>query len=773
MTTQNGILSGSIQKNNVKPGAHNIKLYGFTGAKWEKNSADISETLLVNIFSEGMDGQSVTIQFYEGALNNPGTLIDTKETKISGDQTDFQWKLPQDKLKNLKASKRPSMPRYYFIANVKKLSRSMTSLNFLDLTTTVKISLLDDQKKVVANEPFTIKLATGAVITSKTDRNGKAEIKKVPIGVHNIQFTKNPLIAPDKPICIESLQRSSGYSIDVFNENTYYTNNCVIRCSHKINEHYRYVLNPPFYEIVQDAPKYSSLGPAGDRKPLESDLINIYTNVKKQLSEQTGKKIIEKPAESGYLRYDLECLHEQKKNSELFFLPEFWKQLKNPLVLNVNGLRNTIPVKIYKPDQYALSIQFPAIQEFSAGAKLTKEYHSGLVSNAPKYVSKPLKCEDKSWSFKEGLPFTGDKPVNYKINNREVAISAFDALGSMLLMITQFQKIITLIKEDIPEAGFYVEFRQKLFEGTFSIEWGWKEYQDHRAFMRMAAILDVTLIGISFELGIGVSGLSFKLQIFALLEGKVGVSFNGERVSPDNAVELVFPIKTTIEGSVGARFEAGYIVKIEGKVTTGIEIKGQFKINTTEGVSIGGNIDWTGIKATLTASANVAKSAGNKEFSKDDYGKVETNTLGSNKREYTLINSAPLGQFQWPSQEKYVPTFVPREKVIEKIKSVFTKGYNVRVRDAKDNEIDLDKLANIFADYIDKWKDIERSERSIEAIAFSIRTHLLSLATKPTWHSLLKSVEHYAFVTFCHTELTKILNKAINPAIAAMNKLKP
>jgi hypothetical protein len=72
--------------------------------------------------------------------------------------------------------------------------------------------------------------------------------------------------------------------------------------------------------------------------------------------------------------------------------------------------------------------------------------------------------------------------------------------------------------------------------------------------MRLAAIVDITLIEINFEIGVGASEFSFKLQLFALLEDKMVLSFNGERVSPDNTVEISFLLKKTINASIGARF---------------------------------------------------------------------------------------------------------------------------------------------------------------------------------------------------------------------------
>jgi hypothetical protein len=52
--TQNGILKGSIKKNNVKPGTYKVVISDLKTAAWETTKADISDTLTANIYSVGM-----------------------------------------------------------------------------------------------------------------------------------------------------------------------------------------------------------------------------------------------------------------------------------------------------------------------------------------------------------------------------------------------------------------------------------------------------------------------------------------------------------------------------------------------------------------------------------------------------------------------------------------------------------------------------------------------------------------------------------------------
>jgi hypothetical protein len=769
--TQSGILKGSIQKNNVKPGTYKVVVSDLKTAAWEKTKADIADTLTAHIYSVGMSGKKVEVYFWESDLARTPFLIDKMDVTLTGDCTSITWKYPDEKIKNKKVSDRPSCPKYYFRVHGPKNLRIIKSANDLELTTTVKISVIDDDKKPVPQEVFRITYANKIEADFKTDKNGKAELKKVPLGNTKIKFKRDPFIAPEQPVIVEDLSTIREYTLDIFKENNFYACSCVVNCSHKIKDHYRLVLNPPYYAIVQS---FDTKHIQSNDTKYKSDILSIYLKTNKKLTEKNNTPVVQKN-EGGFKRWNMDCMWSNSDNTVIPFLPEFWRQLYNPQELSVNGLRDPLTVKLYKPDQYSLSIKFPPIRRFQCGLKLAKQdiLKQGVgSSNKTKDLSPDPIDESKSWKFSKelaSLPFSGDKPVIYKVNSVERTISALNALGSLVRMITGFQKILQAIKENIPEAGIYVDFQLKLLEGVFKIEWGWKEYKDHRAFMRMAAIIDITLIGISYEIGVGVSGFSFKLQVFASLKENLTISFNGERVSPDNTGEISFPLKFTADASVGARFEALYIVKVEGTVTTGIEIKGFFKISSREGPSLNATINWTGIKANITASASVAKSAGTKEPVKKFDGK--TSTIESTKRERVLVDSVPLGVFKWPSQEKYTPTFFPRERVVEVIDKVFRTGSNLSVRDENNKEIDLKTIVNKMADYIDKRNDVSRSEKTVEAFALAVRNKMIELYTRPDW-GLFKSLAYKDYTKFCNKEVKQYLDEMIDQESDTIAKLQ-
>lgn len=762
--TQSGILKGSIKKNNVKPGTYTVILSDLKTAAWENTKADISGTLTANIYSVGMSGKKVRVSFWESDLAKMPFLIDHKDVTLTGDKTSVTWKYPDEQMKKKKNSDRPSCPKYNFTVHGPMNLRIIKSVNDLELTTTVKISVIDDDKKPVAHEPFILQYANKTTAELKTDKNGIAEIKKVAIGNIKILFKRDPFIGPEQSVVVDNFKNSLLYDLDIFKENKFFACSSVVKCSHIVKDHYRFVLNPPYYAIVQS---FDTKHIQSNDMKYKTDILSIYIKTNKKLTEKKNTSVLQKTSEAGIKRWDMDCMWSNSDNTADPFLPEFWRQLYNPQEFYISGLRDPLSVKLYKPDQYSLSLKFPPIRRFQCGSKLAKQdiLIKGIgKSNETKDLSPPDLFESKSWKFSNELallPFTGDKPVVYKVNSVERTISALSALGPLVRMIAGFQKIIQAIKENIPEAGIYVDTQLKLFEGLFKIEWGWKEYNDHRAFMRMAAIFDITLIGFSYEIGVGVSGFSFKLQVFALIKCNLTISFNGERVSPDNTVEIAFPIKVIADASVGARFEALYIVKIEGAVTTGIEIQGFFKISSREGPSLKANITWTGIKANITASVSVAKSAGMKEPVKEF--DVKTSTIESTKRERVLVDSVPLGVFQWPSKEEYSPPFIPREKVAEIINNVFRTGSNLCVHDENNNEINLNTIVNMMADYIDKRKDVSRTEKTVEAFALVIRNRMKELYTRPAW-GVFKSLAFKDYKKFCNHEVKQYLDDMVDPA---------
>jgi hypothetical protein len=180
--------------------------------------------------------------------------------------------------------------------------------------------------------------------------------------------------------------------------------------------------------------------------------------------------------------------------------------------------------------------------------------------------------------------------------------------------LEEFKKIL----EDIPKIGWYFDWEVELLQGSVSLSGGWKEYTDHRAYFGFTLSGNVKLLGLKGELGFGVSGFSIKIQAFASLGGTISMTLSGSNTKPFEEGQIA-QIKAALEGgiefTIGARFEALYMVKMEATIKSGILAAGALKNdNSTEynAIALDVSMKFTGVIANFQVSAGIASAYGTK-----------------------------------------------------------------------------------------------------------------------------------------------------------------
>lgn len=193
-----------------------------------------------------------------------------------------------------------------------------------------------------------------------------------------------------------------------------------------------------------------------------------------------------------------------------------------------------------------------------------------------------------------------------------------DLLSVVNTAITIYQKIeeFKKILEDVPKIGWYFDWELEVLQGKFSAAWGWKEYTNHRAYFNLSLDSKITVFGIKGELGFGVSGFSFKLQAFASIGGSLSLGLNGTNNKPlkeGTPLAITAVMEGEIEFTVGARFEALYMVKMEATLKSGIkgtcEVKNDNKSDTNE-LAFGLTAKFNGLTANIQASVDAGASLG-------------------------------------------------------------------------------------------------------------------------------------------------------------------
>ena len=253
---------------------------------------------------------------------------------------------------------------------------------------------------------------------------------------------------------------------------------------------------------------------------------------------------------------------------------------------------------------------------------------------------KPVKSEhtplpkSKGWDSKTWPERVhSDKSIIFQRNGALVDAKFYEYVGAIIGLANKLSQIVSFVQDNVPKIGFYFTWECQVFQGTFVVEWGWKEYKDHRAYYYIGVNLDVKIVEVKLEIGVGVSGFAFKIQIFGALNGSVTLSAKLCKYSPEGEAELSIPFGAEIVGSLGARAEAGCFVKMEGTVETGIKLEdGAFKFRENEGVSIGCTLKWSGLVGKLKISAGTAKKAGVDEVNLRRWQRKEERKFGHMKR---------------------------------------------------------------------------------------------------------------------------------------------
>ena len=259
---------------------------------------------------------------------------------------------------------------------------------------------------------------------------------------------------------------------------------------------------------------------------------------------------------------------------------------------------------------------------------------------------------------------------------------------------------------------------------------------------------DFVLFAMSVEVGVGVSGCSFKAQIYAKIEGSLTLSLAVERVSP-GAVSVQVPLVLSVQGTIGARFEAGNFVKIDASLSTAVEVSGTFEIHMENGVSMAGSMKWTGISGKVTASVGTG------------------GAMGSYVSQQTLVAEKDLGSFKWPDKP-YTPPFISRSKIKSILLDKLTEGMDVRVFTPSgsaftpDWQWPVDLIADKLTAKIDSRRDIRRDEKSIEGLAHDIRQRL-DILSKKDWAR--DWIDNKTFENFVSKDLDALMTaRYIDPA---------
>ncbi|MEZ5198028.1 MAG: hypothetical protein R2764_17065 [Bacteroidales bacterium] len=428
--------------------------------------------------------------------------------------------------------------------------------------------------------------------------------------------------------------------------------------------------------------------------------------------------------------------------------------------------------KHFDKEEVTHTLEGDGVVESQTSTTYTSKSGQGSIT----YTKDPVKKE------------SSDSIVKLEKNGSPISING---LG-FLYFIGQLMKWVQLMSEilkDIPKAGAYIEYSFSVMEGDFSLEWGWKEYKpDHQAYYNYVGQFNIVFVNLTLELGVGISGFSFKFQAFASINGKLDLTATFQNTSPvgtENTDPDSEPAKATIKGSivgaVGARFEALYFVKIEATVSAGIEITGDvIAFKKSKPFELKSSLDFTGIIGQVTGAKGRAGVNGVQK-SKTSEPKV-------------LVNPKNIGDWTWPKDLKKPKEVKMTDNDLKKeIKrmlnghyknSGYFNGKDIRVKEWMDwselekesklsrfykygvlgqdpvKETDENKLVRLIFKIVDKQKYFDRSQESIELFLSKVYEQLVPLMKDREGHKLeFNYIEWDDFVGYFNSQKFKDLLK--------------
>ncbi|TKC96340.1 pesticin C-terminus-like muramidase [Polyangium fumosum] len=546
----------------------------------------------------------------------------------------------------------------------------------------------------------------------------------------------------------------------------------VVFCEHELGSRQGRVKNVDRYEVVQDVKAGKdqvTLLHKDSAKPSPAALTVTCRGEKTQVKGEAQAQ--------GYTQYDIDAPF---KGAQIKNILEgtFWRNFTQATEYKVEGLAKPVTIASYRPNTWKLSIKLPPMRGYKVGAKLEKETQ---VVVGPKGVAaaqrKTATIEKEVTGWKNTTTKTTTvtqttavamnatqliaaqkteaetSPLEVKATKRVQPIeltcdgklvpdelATFNTLLGIVGIANQVLGILIAIQDVVPKVGWYAEASVQILQGSFNLEWGMKEYKDHRTYFGLKASIDLVLFAISLEVGVGVE-CGFKAQVFAKIDGSLTLSLSAERVNPGAGLALQVPLALTITGSVGARFEAGNWVKLEGSFETALELSGTFELHVEKGASVSGSLKWTGLKGKVTASVGKGGS------------------LGSYAKQQNFVDAEDLGSFKWPDKP-YVAPHITKSQIEGIVLGKITEGLNVRVFTESgsaftpDTQWSSQKIAATIAAKIDSRADIRRDSKSMEGLAHDIRQRLDVIGTRDWARDW---IDDKTFLNFVNKELDKIM----------------
>ncbi len=190
--TRAGFLGGQIKRQGIPEGDYEISLFGIVNAQWDKEKAEVGETVKMKVETVGIEnGTKAELQVFIKDANYTDHLLATVESQVNSDKVEEDFTLEVDeKLLGICGQKskntRYSQPFFYYKVFIGGLVEQSGLLLYTDYS---EITLKDDEGNAIGNKKYKAHLPNGEIREGTLDDQGKAKIENISPGKLKIKFS--------------------------------------------------------------------------------------------------------------------------------------------------------------------------------------------------------------------------------------------------------------------------------------------------------------------------------------------------------------------------------------------------------------------------------------------------------------------------------------------------------------------------------------------------------------------------------------------------------
>jgi hypothetical protein len=345
--------------------------------------------------------------------------------------------------------------------------------------------------------------------------------------------------------------------------------------------------------------------------------------------------------------------------------------------------------------------------------------------------------------------------------------------------------------------------------------------------MKLQGKVNIVIYELNFEAGIGISGFTVKFQAFASVDGKFEFEGDVHRDEPysdellnekgvsnlqragkfysETSTHFSAKLTATLTGTVGARCEAFYFVKMDPKIEA--SLIGELALDLFNGdnlLEISTVAKFTGIKGSVEVSWGFSDAIGTEKSSKGlgkkvgdlakkGQDKAGVDYKGDNKHgteeahERIFLNGSTFYQSRFPDDLHHISSHEDLDEDEIKIavkemlngmylNSGFFSSFSIRVMRDKQKldwsdkviygvfdyigmeEVDQDEVTEKLVSALMKEKHLDKEKKSIELLLLKIRNELTELQKDKSY------IHINDLIHFIYNKLKSILKDNLDPA---------